>query len=155
MSVKDKDNDKLRNVGPKSAAWLRQVGIRTQTDLETAGSVAAFIKVKRAGFRPSLNLLYALEGALLGCHWQQVPEARRTEMLQQAEAASALLPLPKNKRKAIGGEVRDVTPVRADVDADAGDAIAESGFGFDDAERGDDDRHEGGEGSGGAVDEER
>ena len=23
-------NDKLRNVGPKSAAWLRQVGIRTQ-----------------------------------------------------------------------------------------------------------------------------
>lgn len=154
-----KDNDKLRNVGPKSAAWLRQVGIRTQTDLETAGSVAAFIKVKRAGFRPSLNLLYALEGALLGCHWQQVPEARRTEMLQQAEAASALLPLPKNKRKAIGGEVRDVTPVRVDADADAGDATAESGFGLDDPARDDDgtghdgDEHGSHDGGAGSDDE--
>ena len=42
-------NDKLRNVGPKSAAWLRQVGVRTQGDLEALGAVDAFIKVKRAG----------------------------------------------------------------------------------------------------------
>lgn len=128
-------NDKLRNVGPKSAAWLRQVGIRTQSDLESLGAVAAFIKVKRAGFRPSLNLLYALEGALLGCHWQQVPEARRAELLTAAEAASALLPLPKNKRLAIGGEVRDVTP--GSDGAERGEenepVRMESSFGFDDA----------------------
>ena len=127
-------NDKLRNVGPKSAAWLRQVGIRTQPDLEALGAVAAFIKVKRAGFRPSLNLLYALEGALLGCHWQQVPEARRAELLAAAEAASALLPLPKNKRLAIGGEVRDVTPASEGVEpAEETEAVGmESSFGFDD-----------------------
>ena len=123
-------NDKLKNVGPKSAAWLRQVGVRTQADLETLGSVAAFIKVKRAGFRPSLNLLYALEGALLGCHWQQVPDARRSEMLLAAEAASALLPLPKHKRVVAGGEVRDVTPVAEGGDSD--EASAEMSFGFDD-----------------------
>src|SRR5690606_5987620 len=93
-------NDKLKNVGPKSAAWLRQVGVRTQGDLESLGAVAAFIKVKRAGFRPSLNLLYALEGALLGCHWQQVPEDRRTQLLAEAEEASLSLPLPKHKRMA-------------------------------------------------------
>ena len=51
---------KIRNVGPKSAAWLRQVGVRTQEDLVRLGAVEAFMKVKRAGFRPSLNLLYAL-----------------------------------------------------------------------------------------------
>ena len=123
-------NDKLKNVGPKSAAWLRQVGVRTQADLEALGSVAAFIKVKRAGFRPSLNLLYALEGALLGCHWQQVPEDRRSEMLLAAEAASALLPLPKHKRVVAGGEVRDVTPVAEGGDGD--EASAEMSFGFDD-----------------------
>lgn len=142
-------NDKLRNVGPKSAAWLRQVGIRTQSDLVAAGAVDAFIKVKRAGFRPSLNLLYALEGALLGCHWQQVPEARRTELLAAAEAASALLPLPKNKRLAIGGEVRDVTPPSARGEDDgeaAGAAALENDFGFDDPAGGAD------EGDGGSHD---
>lgn len=134
-------NDKLRNVGPKSAAWLRQVGIRTQSDLEALGAVASFIKVKRAGFRPSLNLLYALEGALLGCHWQQVPEARRSELLIAADAASALLPLPKNKRLAIGGEVRDVTPAGA-AGEDAEPPSLESSFGFDDPEESSSSDHE-------------
>ena len=88
---------KLRNIGPKSAAWLRQVGLRTQEDLESVGAVEAFIRVKRAGFRPSLNLLYALEGALQDCHWQEVPEARRNELVQAAEAAIALLPPPRGR----------------------------------------------------------
>jgi TfoX/Sxy family transcriptional regulator of competence genes len=88
---------KLRNIGPKSAAWLRQVGLRTQEDLVAVGSVEAFVRVKRAGFRPSLNLLYALEGALLDCHWQQLPEARRSELLQAYDAAAALLPAPRGR----------------------------------------------------------
>ena len=60
---------KMRNIGPKSAAWLRQVGLRTPEDIAAVGSVEAFMRVKRAGFKPSLNLLYALEGALRDCHW--------------------------------------------------------------------------------------
>ncbi len=88
---------KLRNIGPKSAAWLRQVGLRSREDLEAAGAVEAFMRVKRAGFKPSLNLLYALEGALLDCHWQQVPDARRGELILAADAATALLPPPRNR----------------------------------------------------------
>lgn len=88
---------KLRNIGPKSAAWLRQVGLRTPEDLAAAGPVEAFMRVKRAGFKPSLNLLYALEGALLDCHWQEVPEARRAQLVEQAEAAIAQLPPPRNR----------------------------------------------------------
>lgn len=83
---------KLRNVGPKSAAWLRQVGLRTQEDLVNVGAVEAFMRVRRAGFKPSLNLLYALEGALLSCHWQEVPEARRSTLIAAVEAATAQLP---------------------------------------------------------------
>ncbi|WP_371183055.1 TfoX/Sxy family protein [Xanthomonas sacchari] len=83
---------KLRNIGPKSAAWLRQVGVRTQQDLEAAGAVGAFVKVKRAGFKPSLNLLYSLEGALSGCHWQELSEARRAQLLAELETATAALP---------------------------------------------------------------
>lgn len=130
--------DRLKNVGPKSAAWLRQVGVRTMEELAALGAVGAFIKVKRAGFKPSLNLLYALEGALLGCHWQQVPEDRRAQLLAEAEAESALLPLPKGKRKPVGGEVRDVTPGGSsntssdDMDGGGSDGEAEMSFGFDD-----------------------
>jgi DNA transformation protein and related proteins len=88
---------KLRNIGPKSAAWLRQVGLRSLEDVAAIGAVDAFMKVRRAGFKPSLNLLYSLEGALKDCHWQEVPEARRTELVQAAEAAIALLPPPRGR----------------------------------------------------------
>ena len=88
---------KLRNIGPKSAAWLRQVGLRTEADLVAAGPVDAFMRVKRAGFKPSLNMLYALEGALQDCHWQDVPEARRAELVAAVEAATAELPPPRGR----------------------------------------------------------
>ena len=88
---------KLRNIGPKSAAWLRQVGLRTEEDLRAIGALEAFMRVKRAGFKPSLNLLYALEGALMGCHWQEVPAERRRELLIAADAAIALLPPPRGR----------------------------------------------------------
>lgn len=88
---------KLRNIGPKSAAWLRQVGLRTEADLVAAGPVDAFMRVKRAGFKPSLNMLYALEGALQDCHWQEVPEARRAELVAAVEAATAELPPPRGR----------------------------------------------------------
>jgi hypothetical protein len=88
---------KLRNIGPKSAAWLRQVGLRTEEDLRAIGALEAFMRVKRAGFKPSLNLLYALEGALMDCHWQDVPAERRSELLIAADAAIALLPPPRGR----------------------------------------------------------
>jgi DNA transformation protein and related proteins len=88
---------KLRNIGPKSAAWLRQVGLRTQEDLQAVGAVEAFMRIRRAGFKPGLNLLYSLEGALLDCHWQAVPENRRNTLILAVEEATTLLPPPKGK----------------------------------------------------------
>ena len=88
---------KMRNIGPKSAAWLRQVGLRTLEDVAAIGTVEAFMRVKRAGFKPGLNLLYAIEGALRDCHWQEVPEERRQELILAADAATALLPPPRNR----------------------------------------------------------
>lgn len=101
-----KSGEKLMNVGPKSAAWMRQVGIHGRADLAKLGAVRAFVKIKRAGFRPSLNLLYALEGALLDCHWQQLPDERRSELLIAADAALAELPDP---RKRPAGAVVELT----------------------------------------------
>ena len=102
---------KIRNVGPKSAAWLRQVGVRTQEDLVHLGAVDAFMKVKRAGFRPSLNLLYALEGALANCHWADLPDERKTALLLAAESAEAANPIKTRWQKQVerseqGGDAR-------------------------------------------------
>ena len=118
---------KLLNIGPKSAAWLRQVGLRTPEDLAAAGPVGAFVRIKRAGFRPSLNLLYSLEGALTGCHWQQIPEARREQLLAELEIATAQLPPPRGRPAA--------APVITTHVGDADDAPS-LGF-FDDADDGD------------------
>lgn len=98
-------SEKLRNIGPKSMAWLRQTGVRTLDDLKAVGALSAFVRVKRAGFKPSLNLLYALEGAIMDCHWQEIPEARRGELIIAAEAAVALLPQPKGRRMPVAGPV--------------------------------------------------
>ena len=78
-------------------AWLRQTGVRTLEDLREVGALSAYVRVRRAGSKPSLNLLYALEGALLDCHWQEVPDARRSELVLAADAATALLPPPRNR----------------------------------------------------------
>ncbi|MGD9582458.1 MAG: TfoX/Sxy family protein [Lysobacterales bacterium] len=77
---------KIRNIGPKSAAWLRQVGIRSEADIKQAGALAVFMKVRKAGFRPSLNLLYALEGAVQGCHWTALGEQRKSELVLEVNA---------------------------------------------------------------------
>ncbi|MCH1910258.1 MAG: TfoX/Sxy family protein [Stenotrophomonas sp.] len=109
---------KLRNIGPKSAAWLRQVGLRSAEDLAAVGAVGAFVKVRRAGFKPSLNLLYSLEGALVGCHWQEVPDARRQQLVSEYEAAAGGLPATRAGQMA--GPVHE-THMQPHAAADDGD----------------------------------
>ncbi|MEO6173434.1 MAG: TfoX/Sxy family protein [Arenimonas sp.] len=118
--------EKIKNIGPKSMAWLRQTGIRTQADLEAVGSLAAYVRIKRAGFKPSLNMLYAMEGAILGCHWQDIPTERRSELITAAGAEVALLPLPKYKR------MPTAAPVTTTNMEPEEHSPAEDHFGFDD-----------------------
>jgi DNA transformation protein len=110
MAGKD-DANKIRNVGPKSAAWLRQVGVRTQDDLNKLGPVDAFMKVKRAGFRPSLNLLYSLAGAIENCHWADLPDERKAALVAAVESDEAANPIKTRWQKQVerserGGEMK-------------------------------------------------
>ncbi|WP_433853536.1 TfoX/Sxy family protein [Stenotrophomonas nitritireducens] len=118
---------KLRNIGPKSAAWLRQVGLRSAEDLAAAGAVGAFVKVRRAGFKPSLNLLYSLEGALVGCHWQDVPEARRQQLVAEYEAAAGGLVTTRAGQQA--GPVLETRMQPEGADDDGAGDVAELRFG--------------------------
>ena len=59
------------------------------------------MKVKRAGFKPSLNLLYALEGALADCHWADLPDGRKAALLLAAESAEAANPIKTRWQKQV------------------------------------------------------
>lgn len=75
--------EKIRNIGPKSAAWLRQVGIKSTEEIKSLGAFAAFLKVRRAGFKATLSLVYALAGAEDDCHWQALDVKRKAALLEQ------------------------------------------------------------------------
>lgn len=80
MSIVD-----LPNLGPKSRQMLAQAGIHTIEQLRELGAVRAYAQVKLCGACSSLNLLWALEGALSGRHWQEVAKHDRLSLLMQLE----------------------------------------------------------------------
>jgi DNA transformation protein and related proteins len=127
-------NDKIRNVGPKSAAWLRQVGVRTIDDLRSTGVIETFLKVKRAGFRPSLNLLYAMQGALDDCHWADLPEEVKQGLVAAAGEAETANPIKNRWDKAAArSAARDGTSSATDGAEDSG---RDEGDGFGDGDSG-------------------
>ena len=65
---------------------LMGAGIKTVTQLKRLGSVRAYAQVKATGANASLNLLWALEGALSGEHWQVVAREHRLSLLLALEA---------------------------------------------------------------------
>jgi DNA transformation protein len=77
--------DQLPNLGPKSQAMLMDAGITSTDQLLRLGAVAAFARVKKSHPKASLNLLWALEGALTGLHWQEVAREHRTSLLLALE----------------------------------------------------------------------
>lgn len=75
----------LKNIGDRSAARLAAVGITTAADLERIGPVGAWRLVERAYPREtSVVLLYALQGALLGLHWNDLPAVLRDGLVAEA-----------------------------------------------------------------------
>ena len=70
----------LRNLGPKSALWLKQVGILTRADLVRVGPIGACRLLRDAGHRVSTVMAYAIEGALMDCDWRALPFAFRRQL---------------------------------------------------------------------------
>lgn len=78
---------RLANLGPRSAEHLVAAGITSYAQLARLGAVPAYVRVRRSGARGvSLNMLWALEGAITGEPWQTVARAHRTSLLLALEA---------------------------------------------------------------------
>jgi DNA transformation protein len=79
----------LVNLGPKSQEMLAKAGIKTEAQLRKLGSVRAYARTKAVWPQASLNLLWALEGALSGRDWRVVAETDRADLLMALEDVQA------------------------------------------------------------------
>jgi DNA transformation protein len=76
----------LRNIGPQSARSLEAVGVHTAEQLFDIGVVDAYLRVKAAyPERVSLNMLFALQGALMDLPWYQLPPEVKESLIRQVE----------------------------------------------------------------------
>ena len=71
----------LRGLGPKSRAALLRIGIATADELRALDPFEVYARLRAAVPGTSLNMLYALIGAVDGCDWRDVARHRRTEIL--------------------------------------------------------------------------
>lgn len=75
----------LPNLGPQSRQWLAAIGITDADQLRGQDPFAVYARLKQLQPKLSVNMLYALIGALEGLHWQQVQRERRSEILMRLD----------------------------------------------------------------------
>lgn len=76
----------LKNLGMASVNILRAIGINTYADLERTGSVEAYRRIRARNINVSKVMLYALQGALMDMHWNDIPPDLKARLVSQAES---------------------------------------------------------------------
>jgi DNA transformation protein len=80
----------LLGIGPKTARWLAEVGVRTEAELRSLGAAGAYCRLKERDPRGvSLKALWSLHGALRGVPWHAVSPEEKKQLLEEVRAAPA------------------------------------------------------------------
>lgn len=78
----------LPGLGPASEKMLGTLDIMTAADLAKRGPVEVYLQLEETlGKTQSLNLLYAMVGALENKHWTQIAREEKTRLLTELEGA--------------------------------------------------------------------
>lgn len=94
----------LRNLGPRAESLLAAIGIVSVEALRARGALDAYLALRRAGLAKSLNLLWALVGAL-----EPWPEGRDAREVAEGPNRLALLLAVEHSdaaRRAVRGAAR-------------------------------------------------
>lgn len=75
----------LKNLGMASVNILHAVGINSYQELSDIGAVRAYCKIKARGIHVSKVMLYALQGALLNVHWNELSPELKQQLVVEAE----------------------------------------------------------------------
>lgn len=70
----------MPNIGKVMAEKLKRADIHSYHDLKKAGAENVFLKIKAFDKGACLSSLNALEGAIEGIRWHDLPKERREEL---------------------------------------------------------------------------
>lgn len=76
----------LKNLGMASVNILQAIGVNTFDDLAEMGPVQAYCRIKARGIHVSKVMLYALQGALMDVHWNDLPPEMKTQLVEEANS---------------------------------------------------------------------
>jgi DNA transformation protein len=83
MQERISDLSRLPNIGPITEQWLNELGIYNKEQLQELGAVEVYRQIRLSGANASLNLLYALHGALNNTPWHLLSAATREQLKRQ------------------------------------------------------------------------
>ena len=75
----------LKNLGMASVNILHAIGINTHSELRKVGAVEAYRRIKARDINVSKVMLYALQGALLNVHWNDLSPDLKVQLVSEAE----------------------------------------------------------------------
>ncbi len=78
----------LKNLGMASVNILHAIGVNSYDDLNKMGAVEAYLRIKNRGIHVSKVMLYALQGALMDVHWNDLPPDLKNQLLDEVEQAN-------------------------------------------------------------------
>lgn len=79
----------LKNLGMASVNILQAIGINTYEDLAETGPVNAYCKIRDRGIHVSKVMLYALQGALMDVHWNDLPPELKAQLVQEVDLSES------------------------------------------------------------------
>ncbi len=75
----------LKNLGMATVNILHAIGINNYNELREIGSVEAYRRIKARDINVSKVMLYALEGALMDVHWNDLSPDLKQQLVAEAE----------------------------------------------------------------------
>lgn len=81
----------LKNIGTASANILHSVGINSYDDLKAVGAVEAYRRIKQRDIKVSKVMLYALQGALMNTHWNDLAPELKYQLLDEVRETEECL----------------------------------------------------------------
>lgn len=86
MSTSNRELLQLKNLGMASVNILHAIGINTYADLQRVGAVEAYRRIKARHINVSRVMLYALQGALMNVHWNELAPDMKAKLVEEAES---------------------------------------------------------------------